>query len=242
MFSKLKPNRIYTDLSPEVTEHDEDIEADEWNYDGRNVYRGIPDPKYSDIKVYSLYDDTTRVGLVEEIDNDFEVLWFHNNPFATLFQNTEWKATQKTIWSTMSNEAYQDCLEDDFKTVFDKMLKSNTRLITPNMIINKPNYYECQVCKKVSFTEMKKCLDVVTHPFFDNLSNFKLLFIDDLFVIHEPPADLDLTFLMQSSSCEEHPEEQSSAETAREELQVELPLPSPQPEQSETQESPPHPE
>lgn len=242
MFSKLKPNRIYTDLSPEVTEHDEDIEAEQWNYDGRDVYRGIPDPKYTDIKVYSLYDDTKRVGLIEELDSDFEVLWFYDNPFATLFQDTDWKSTGKTIWSTMSNEAYQDCLEDDFKSVFDKMLKSKTRLVTPNMIMNKPNYYECQVCKKVSFTEMKKCLDVVVHPFFSTLSNFKLIFIDDLFVIHEPPSSLDLTFLMQSSSCEAHREEQSSAETAREELQVELPLPSPQPEQSETQESPPLPE
>ena len=229
MFSKLKPNRIYTDLSPEVTEHDEDIEADQWNYDGRDVYRGIPDPKYTDIKVYSLYDDIRRVGIVEEIDSDFEVLWFHDNPFATLFQNTQWKSTEKTIWSSMSNEAYQDCLEDDFKTVFDRMLKSKTRMVTPNMIINKPNYYECQVCKKVSFTEMKKCLDVVTHPYFSDFSNFNLIFIDDLFVIHTPPSDLDLTFLLQRASCEAHREEQLPEQSAREETQDELPLPDPQP-------------
>jgi hypothetical protein len=63
MFSVLNPTHIYRDLSPDVLEHDEDIDADEWVYSDKMVYRGSPDPSYTDLNVYSLYDETPNIHL-----------------------------------------------------------------------------------------------------------------------------------------------------------------------------------
>jgi hypothetical protein len=137
MFSKLRPLLVYKNLSPEIANHDQDIDADEWDYNGRMAYRGVADPQYQNqgLSVYWLYDsDSKRVGLSEhEKDNEekFESIWFRDNEFSTLLQE-DWKSLDKTIWSALSPEAYQDCLEDDFSNVIDRTLSSTTRLITPS--------------------------------------------------------------------------------------------------------------
>jgi hypothetical protein len=73
MFSILRKGLIYKDISPDILEHDEDIDADQWVYDDKDVYRGTFDPRYTEhnLKVYWLYDDNlNRVGLAEhDIDN-----------------------------------------------------------------------------------------------------------------------------------------------------------------------------
>ena len=118
MFSTLRNNLIYTDISPDIIEHDLDIDSDLWNYDGIDVYRGSFDPRYTsqNLQVYWLYDDNSnRVGLAEhEIDDPeiFQALWFKDTPFGTLFQEDGWKSKNMTLWSMISNEAFQDCLED----------------------------------------------------------------------------------------------------------------------------------
>ena len=142
MFSNLRKGFVYTNISSDIVEHDVDIDADQWSYDGRDVYRGLPDPTYipKNLNVYWLYDDDSkRVGLAEhelESPEVFKALWFYENPFATLFQDPAWKSTGETIWSKLSNEAYQDCLEDDFKTVFQRALKSGVGLVTPELVIH----------------------------------------------------------------------------------------------------------
>jgi len=59
MFSKLRPTLVYRNLSPEIANHDQDIDADEWDYNGRIVYRGVVDPNYENqgLSVYWLYDN-----------------------------------------------------------------------------------------------------------------------------------------------------------------------------------------
>ena len=111
MFSLLRKGLVYKNISSDVVEHDLDIDADQWSYDGRDVYRGSVDPDYinNSLNVYWLYDDDSkRIGLVEhESDNqaEFKCLWFYDNPYATLFQDTAWKSTGKTLMSKLSNEA-----------------------------------------------------------------------------------------------------------------------------------------
>lgn len=236
MFSLLRKGLIYKDISPDILEHDEDIDADQWVYDNRDVYRGRFDPRYTDqnLNVYWLYDDNlNRVGLAEhEADSpaEYKALWFYDNPFATLYQDELWKSKDKTIWSMMSNEAYQDCLEDDFKTVFDRCLTSKYRLVTPEFLVTPPVVYECQKCGKKSLQKLKKCSDVVETPYFSS----NLLFIDDSFVIYEKSTSPQQPL---ASYEQEQQEQQEQGQEQEIHNHPELPLPSQPVEQS--QETPP---
>lgn len=192
MYSILRPELLYTNLSPDVVEHDDDIEVYPWEFDGREVYRGSYDPQYMkyNLNVYSLYDENLkRVGLVEHDADElelYEVLWFYDNPFARFYQNPEWKSTGRTLWSMISSEVYQDLLEDDFKTVIDRSLSSSYRIVTADMLIHPPTVYECSSCGKKSTTPLKSCKSVTESPYF---SVKKLLYVDDSFVIYQPPND-----------------------------------------------------
>ena len=137
MLSRLRP-LIYTDIDPDVLDHDDDLDAELYTYEEREVYRGRYDPRYTsfDLDVHWLYDDTgKRVGLAEYDSNDFSknsVLWYRDNPWSTMLQE-DWKSKGKTLWSMMSNEAYQDCLEDDFETVVERSLTGPYSLVFPNL-------------------------------------------------------------------------------------------------------------
>lgn len=186
MFSVLKPGYVYRNFSEDIADHDDDYDAEEWNYSGREVFRGCLDPGYPDWNVYWLYDDVGRVGLAEH-DPDapevFHSLWFHDNPFGTLFQETGWKKQNTTLWSLLSAEAYQDCLEDDFKTVFDRALGSHIRLMTPEFVLNRPKVYHCQKCNKKSVLPL--CSDATVYDYL--FSEFSLLFLDDSFILYTAP-------------------------------------------------------
>ena len=105
MFSILRKGLLYKNVSPDIVEHDIDIDADQWSYNDKDVYRGSLDPEYisQNLNVYWLYDDDSkRVGLAEhesEHPEEFKALWFYDNPFATLFQDPSWKSNEKTLWS-----------------------------------------------------------------------------------------------------------------------------------------------
>ena len=94
MLSVLRKGLVYKDISPDIVEHDLNTDAEQWSYDDKDVYRGTFDPRYTSqgLNVYWLYDDNlNRVGLAEHEANEpevFKALWFHENPFATLTQNT----------------------------------------------------------------------------------------------------------------------------------------------------------
>jgi hypothetical protein len=192
MYSILRPELLYTNLSPDVVEHDDDIEVYPWEFDGREVYRGSYDPHYMkyNLNVYSLYDENLkRVGLVEHDADEleiYEVLWFYDNPFARFYQNPEWKSTGRTLWSMISSEVYQDLLEDDFKTVIDRSLSSSYRIVTADMLIHHPTVYNCSSCGKQSVSPLKGCKSVTESPYF---SVKKFLYVDDSFVIYQPPSD-----------------------------------------------------
>jgi hypothetical protein len=193
MFSSLRTNLIYTNISEDIVEHDLDIDSDLWNYDGIDVYRGSFDPEYSNqnLQVYWLYDETSkRVGLAEhELDDPeiFTALWFKDTPFGTLFQEDGWKSKNTTLWSMMSNEAFQDCLEDEFKNVKDWALRGGKLLIMPSMLRTRMKLHTCEMCGKKSLTEMKNC-SVVKETFLD-FNNYSILFLDDSFVLYDPPKD-----------------------------------------------------
>lgn len=236
MFSLLRKGLVYTDISPDILEHDEDVDANQWVYNDREVYRGRFDPRYTEynLNVYWLYDDNlNRVGLAEhDADNqaEFRALWFRENPFATLYQDDGWISKEKTLWSHLSNEAYQDCLEDDFTTVFDRCLTSKYRLVTPNFLISPPTVYECSKCGTKSLQPLKKCKDIIETSYF---SNSNLLFVDDLFVLYER-----ITVQQPPASCEQVPQEQEQ-EQAESVIHNHSQQPSPTLPEQQSEEHPP---
>ena len=179
MFSILRPSLLYTDISPDIAEHDEDHDAAEWAYTDRTVFRGALDASYKNdgLDVYWLYDDDlNRVGLAEHESGDhsvFKTLWFRDSPFGTLLQE-DWKAGE-SIFTLLSSEAYQDCVDTDI------LLKGSHRIITPKYITNGlPEIYECSCGKSFSpmCSAVKKVV-VITDP----------IFIDDSFIMYQPPPD-----------------------------------------------------
>lgn len=210
MFSELRKGLFYSDVSQDIMSHDEDIEAEIWSYDNRDVYRGNFDPEYTkhNLIVYWLYDtNLNRIGLAEhDIDEPeiFKALWYKDNPYATLYQNNSWKSSNKTLWSFLTPEAYQDCLEEDFKTIFDRCLTSKYRLVTPEFLIHPPTIYHCKDCNKKSIKPLKSCINVYESNYFDHTS---LLFIDSSFIVYlqsnEPTAQRGDD--EQELSLQEHP-------------------------------------
>ena len=186
MYSILKPDYVYRDISEDIADHDDDYDAEEWNYNGRDVYRGSLDRSF-EWNVYWLYDEVKRVGLAEhdpENPEIFHALWFRNDSFSTLFQE-DWKTKDSTLWSVLSNEAYQDCLEDDFKTVIDRTLDMNIRIVTPEMILNMPEIHECSKCGKKSLLSLNGCSEI-KRPY---IADSSVLFVDESFIMYTAPPD-----------------------------------------------------
>ena len=162
MLSRLR-DLIYTDIDPDVLDHDDDLDAELYSYEGREVYRGRYDPRYTslDLDVHWLYDENgKRTGLVEYESSDFtksSVLWYYDNKYATLLQEPGWKSKEKTLWSMITEEAYQDCLEDDFETVIERTKDGPYCLVFSNNIL------------KAKKTELP------------------VLFLDDLFILYDFP-------------------------------------------------------
>lgn len=220
MFSQLRKNLLYTDISSDIVEHDEDMDGDLWDYDGTEVYRGSFDPKYTknDLQVYWLYDDNSkRVGLAEhDINNPeiFKALWFRDTPFGTLFQEDGWSSKNSTLWSMLSNEAYQDCLEDDFKSVQDWALQSGKLLVTPDMLLSSVRVYECETCGKKSFSNSSTCKNMKEAVF-----QFSILFLDDSFVLYSGPENSKAHQLLHGEAYEEQAQEEQSSDESHLESQ-----------------------
>ena len=204
MFSKLRPTLLYKNVSSDISSHDHDVEGELWSYEGRDVYRGSFDPLYAEhgLNVYSLYDDNLkRVGVAEhEVDEPevFKSLWFHDNPFATLFQNEEWVCKNATLWSLLSSEAYQDCLNSDFKNADDDFLKQGIVLMKPEMMTGQELFiYECEKCQKRSFMPLNGCgvAKKVMIP-----STYSFLFLDDSFVLYSAPSGFNWS--VRHDACE----------------------------------------
>jgi len=179
MFSILKPSLLYTDISTDIAEHDEDHDASEWSYSDRMVYRGSLDASYKSdgLDVYWLYDDNlTRVGLAEHESEDhsnFRTLWFRDTPFGTLLQE-DWKAGD-SLFSMMSSYAYQDATDSDVK------LLASDRLVLPKYVMfGLPSIYVCSCGKSFSpkCSSVKKTVEI-TSP----------IFVDESFIMYQPPAN-----------------------------------------------------
>ena len=192
MQSILDPKVLYTDLSRDIVEHDVDVVSDLWNMDGRDVYRGSRDRQYEHANVYWLYtEDLERVGLVEhslENNADFRILWFHDNPFATLLQE-EW-TTEQSIWSVLSRPAVEMFLAEDWttpETLLNGCLHGPTRILTVDMLLNRPTIFHCSVCGSKSMKKTE-CYEFQTQTELDFPDQRKIVFIDEDLYVCQPPV------------------------------------------------------
>lgn len=193
MWSRIQPSFLYTDVSPDITETDIDVVSDLWSMDGRDVYRGARDPRYTHANVYWLYDeDLQRVGCSEhslEDHGDFRLLWFQESEFGTLLQEEGWTMTGD-LWSRLPRAPFERFINEGWTTVdsiLEQCLHGPTRIVTPQMLIERPKVYTCTTCGKRSLRPSRHCTMVETELDFPQLE--KVLYVDDALVLHVPPPD-----------------------------------------------------
>ena len=193
MFSILKPDFLYTDISDDITENDVDVVSDLWTMNGREVYRGSRDPRYTHANVYWLYDeDLQRVGCTEHSTRDhgvFELLWFHDSEFATLLQEDGWKI-ENDIWSGLPEQVFNRFVNEEWVTpekFLEQCLYGPFRIVTPQMLVQRPTVYTCQKCGRKSLQPIPGC-SLVESPL-DFPVNGKIVFVDDDLRIHVPPPN-----------------------------------------------------
>lgn len=211
MYSILKPDFLYTDVSGDIAETDVDVVSDLWTMDGRNVYRGSRDPRYTHANVYWLYDeDLQRVGCSEHSltdHGDFQLLWFRESEFGTLLQEDGW-TMKGDLWGLLPKQTFERFLNEGWtspEAILEQCLYGPRRVLTPAIIVNRPQVYSCARCDRRS---MKKngCLSVA-EPLSVPLRDF-VVFVDSDLVVHVPPPDSTVWSrlgLHAPSSSPQHP-------------------------------------
>lgn len=193
MFSLLKPDFLYTDISDDITENDVDVVSDLWTMNGRDVYRGSRDPRYTHANVYWLYDeDLQRVGCTEHSTRDhgvFEILWFQESEFATLLQEEGWNI-QNDIWSGLPEQVFNRFVNEEWVSpikFLEQCLYGPFRIVTPQMLIECPTVYSCQKCGRKSLQPIPGCS--TEESLLDFPDKGKIVFVDDDLRVHVPPPD-----------------------------------------------------
>ena len=188
MFSAVSPGFLYTDVSPDISEHDIDVISDLWTFDNREVYRGSRDAKYTHANVYWLYNESLeRGGCVEHKTTDhteFETLWFHESPFGTLLQEEGWKESD-SLWAILPQRSVELYLAEGWTTpefVLERCLGGATRVISPSMLIRMPEVFGCNECKKRTLQSNHGTAQALDFP-----SKEKILFVDDDMIVYVPP-------------------------------------------------------
>jgi hypothetical protein len=191
MESELIPGFFYEDTNRDITEHDLDIVSDLWTIDGREVYRGSRDPRYTHANVYWLYsEDLDRVGLSEHSKTDqadFRVLWFRETDFGTYLQEDGWERGED-IWSCLPRYVFDRFVNEGWTTpatFLEQCLYGPMRLVTPSMLRKFPDIYVCKVCNRKSLIPHKGCT-TVTQPI-DFPTTEKVFFVDEDMIVYRPP-------------------------------------------------------
>ena len=191
MESALVPGFFYEDTNRDITEHDLDIVSDLWTIDGREVYRGARDPRYTHANVYWLYsEDLDRTGLSEHSKEDqanFRVLWFRDDDFGTYLQEDGWERGED-IWSSLPRPVFDRFVNEGWttpKAFLEQCLYGPLRVVTPEMLRKLPDVYVCQSCGRKSLSAPPGC-QTTTQPL-DFPTTEKLFFVDVDMIVHRPP-------------------------------------------------------
>ena len=234
MESTLVPGFFYEDTNRDITEHDLDIVSDLWTIDGREVYRGARDPRYTHANVYWLYsEDLERTGLSEHSlkdQADFRVLWFRETDFGTYLQEDGWERGED-IWSCIPRPVFDRFLNEGWTTpnaFLEQCLYGPMRIVTPSMLRNMPKVFVCQTCNRRSLAPQVWCR-CVEEPL-DFPTTEKLFFVDDDMIVHRPPPTSRVWDLIQQQKPSPSDGSQEQ-ERAQEQLQEQTPPPGESPPQ-----------
>jgi len=189
MFSIINPSIVY-DVSSDVVDTDIDVISDLWTMGGHDVYRGARDPRYTHANVFWLYNtELERVGCAEhrkENNADVSLLWFHESPFATLFQEEEW-TSGSTLWSALPEHTYERFLVNGWTnptSFLNTCLRSSTRVVSPSILMNRPTMYVCETCKTKTLTPGHGTPHPLDYPDIE-----KVVFVDEFMNLQSPPKD-----------------------------------------------------
>lgn len=245
MFSVLHPGFLYTDISSDITETDLDIVADTWEIDGREVYRGVRDPRYDHASVFWLYDDNLeRVGCAEHSlkdHADMRALWFRDSEFGTLLQEDGW-TEDGDLWSKIPRHVFDRFLNEGWTTpesFLEHCLHGPVRIVVPSMLVVRPTIHTCLRCGRKSLRPLPTTCESV-REYLDFPDKQKVFCIDFDFVVHRPPQSTRLWELLTPSPCDDSASQAQVQERAQEPVQAQEPQ---QPElrsPPEEQTPPPH--
>lgn len=192
MQSELVPGFVYRDVGSDITETDLDVVSDLWTIDGREVYRGSRDPRYTHANVYWLYSDTLeRVGLCEHNRTDqadFRVLWMRDTEFGTYLGEDGWERGED-IWSVLPRHVFDRFVNEGWtvpEAFLEQCLHGPMRLFTPEMLESLPLVYTCSKCGKKSLKPSAGC--TMTSAPLDFPQSEKVFFVDFDMVVHRPPV------------------------------------------------------
>ena len=243
MESRLVPSFLYTDVSPGITENDLDVVSDLWTMDGRDVYRGSRDPRYTHANVYWLYDeDLQRVGCSEHNladHGDVRLLWFHESTFGTLLQEEGWTLGGE-LWSRLPRQPFERFINEGWTTAesfLEQCLHGPLRIVTPQMLQTLPTVYTCATCGKRSLRPSPFCSNTEAPLDFPQLE--KVLFVDEDFVLHVPPPESTVFTRLQPRHADGSQQASQAQEPERVPERVQEPVQAPQqeppPRQAESQ-------
>jgi hypothetical protein len=239
MESALVPGIYYDDVSRDITEHDLDVVSDLWTIDGREVYRGSRDPRYTHATVYWLYsEDLERVGLSEHSlsdQADFRVLWFQDTDFGTFLQEDGWEKGED-IWSRLPRHVFDRFVNEGWTTplkFLEQCLSGETRIFTPEMVKSRPEVWVCRACGKRTLTPVAGCT-MVAEPL-DFPTTEKVFFIDEDMIVYRPPPTSRIWDLLRPPQ----PSRDGSSEPVSQEQEREVPQQEPTPPPARPLEPPP---
>ena len=192
MESQLVSGFVYKDVGRDITENDIDVVSDLWTIDGRDVYRGSRDPRYTHANVYWLYSEQLeRVGLSEHNLKDqaeFHVLWFRDTDFGTYLQEDGWEQGDD-IWSSLPRQVFDRCINEGWTTpmpFLEHCLQGPVRIFTLDMINSLPTVYSCSDCSAKSLRPLSHCKSVTSAPL-DFPTSEKVFFVDEDMIVFRPP-------------------------------------------------------
>lgn len=183
-------NVVYP-VNEDITEFDMGTDVSEYDYDGRSVFRGNLDPEYSTTttQVYWLYDDYKRVGLAEHYDGsdeNYTCYWFRDNVYATLLQEEGWEVSEKTLWNTMSDTAYEDVMRSGWSAIPDIKARTTLSIVVPSDLHRGYTPANTLCIRCLSARHQVGCTLAKKVPTFDV---FSTVFVDQDGVIYIPPSD-----------------------------------------------------
>ena len=175
----------------DIADFDLNTDVEEYNYDGRLVFRGNLDPVYSDdeFQVYWLYDESNqRVGLAEHHGENHTCYWIRDNVYSTLFQEDGWTCRDRTLWNIMAPSAYEDCMRNGWTTVDSLRSRTSLTIVRPqDVLVYEPPDALCIRCGGGGGEKGHAGCQMEKHePRYDV---FFTLFVDDDGLIYIPPAD-----------------------------------------------------